>query len=396
MLRAALTAALLVAPPSLPQTPVPRLLIEAADGSLSETTADSLPADGRADLGGLVLRVADTSVPDPPPIRERAEVVLVGGDRLRGAIAGGEDESLLFELATGILVPLPIDAIESLIFSGRLPRDPGVAVEAPSEGDRLYRLVGNRLDRVDGAVAGFSAEGVRFDGVVGASRFSWEEVAALFVEPLGDLDEGPTLTSPVAVDLADGSRLRGDLERIDRDGVELRVQPAGVPIFLRWRAVAEVSVADGRLRYLSELAPDVAVDASPFGDDLGMVWPHNIDRAVTGGPLLAGGVLWTRGIGVHAPSRLEYVLDGDYRELRGSVSLDDSVLELSARGSVKFRIEADGELLWESAIQRGGDPVRRLPTLSLEGVSRLALIVDEADERHVADRADWLRLRLVR
>lgn len=382
-----------------PQTPVPQLRLESAAGAITTMSADDLTAEGRTALGALVLRVEGTLPGDPPPPEELAEVSLVSGDRLSGVVAGGEDESLLFELTGGALVPLPIDAIQAVRFPERLPRDPGLAVEAPPEGDRLYQTIGSRLDRVDGAVAGFSAEGVLFDGVVGPKLFEWEVVAALFVEPLGLFDEptdGTGAAEPVAVDLADGSRLRGALRRIDRNGVELEVEPAGVPIFLRWRSVAEVASADGRLRYLSELEPTRAVDAAPFGDDLGMVWPHRVDRAVTGAPLRAGGSLWTRGLGVHAPSRIEYALDGSYRELRGAVAIDDSVLQLSARGSVRFRIELDGETAWSSPVLRGGAPPVDLPPLELGGAKQLALVVDEADERHVADRANWLRLRLIR
>lgn len=396
MLRAALAATALAAVLPTPQTPSPRLALEAADGTVTTVDAESLPADGRADLGALVVRVLTPAPVDPPPADEYAEIALVGGDRLAGAVAGGEGESLLFELAGGALVPLPIDALEALRFPERLPRDPGLVVEAPPEGDRLYRRVGQRLDRVDGAVAAFSAEGILFDGVVGTSLFGWEEVAALFVEPLGGAGDDVPVTSPVAVDLADGSRLRGSLVRVDRDGVELEVLPAGVSIFLRWRTLAEVSRADGSLSYLSEVSPALAVDAAPFGDDLGMVWPHRVDRAVTGGPLRAGGQLWTRGFGVHAPSRLEFDLTGEYRELRGAVAIDDSVLDLAQTGSVVFRVELDGTTAWTSPVVRGGREPLELPAIDLGEAERLALVVEEADRSHVADRADWLRLRLLR
>jgi hypothetical protein len=127
-----------------------------------------------------------------------------------------------------------------------------------------------------------------------------------------------------------------------------------------------------------------------------MSWPVRRDRSTTGGPLRAGGRVWSRGLGVHAPSRVEYSLGGSWRGLRGSVAVDDEVVHLPARGSVRFRIHGDGELLWESAVLRGGDPPVAFPELDLAGVQTLLLEVDMAEELHAGDRADWLRLILVR
>ena len=45
---------------------------------------------------------------------------------------------------------------------------------------------------------------------------------------------------------------------------------------------------------------------------------------------------------------------------------------------------------------RGGDPPMPLPALELKGAQELVLEVDVADDLHVADRADWLRMLLVR
>jgi alpha-galactosidase len=146
------------------------------------------------------------------------------------------------------------------------------------------------------------------------------------------------------------------------------------------------------------LAPSRAVEGWPSGDDLGMKWSYQIDRAVTGGALRAGGRAWRRGIGVHAPSRLEWTLDGAWSALRGSVAIDDSVLLLGSRGSVQFRVYVDGhtEPAWSSGrVQGGGSPIE-IPALALKGVHQLALEVDMDDKLYVADRADWLRLRLVR
>jgi hypothetical protein len=45
---------------------------------------------------------------------------------------------------------------------------------------------------------------------------------------------------------------------------------------------------------------------------------------------------------------------------------------------------------------RGGEAPIALPALALEGKRRLALVVDMDERSFVADRADWLRMLLVR
>jgi hypothetical protein len=372
------------------------ILAEFADGSLEPCV--------RADLATLVgeglLPVAlhiDGGALDSPGSEDRARVELLGGDALLGRIGGGDGERLYLELLGGALMTLPIDAFDSLLFEARIPSDPGVSVDRPEEGDRLLRRVAGRLDRVDGTIEAFSAEGVRFDGrVVGSRLYPWEEVAALFVEPL--VDPQPFVAGPraLAVDLLDGSRVRGRFTDLDTHGLELEAWPSGSRLDLTWDVVRLVSTADGRLDYLSDLAPSSAVDAAPFGDEWGMVWPHRIDRAVHGGPLRSGGRVHARGIGVHAPSRIEWELDGRPGRLRGRVGVDDSTRLLAARGSVVFRIDCDGERAWESTLLRGGDRALELPPIDLDGVKRLALVVDPAEDAHIADRADWLGLRIVR
>jgi alpha-galactosidase len=121
-----------------------------------------------------------------------------------------------------------------------------------------------------------------------------------------------------------------------------------------------------------------------------------VDLSVTGKPLSVGGRVWRRGLGVHAPSRLTWDLDGEWRELRGLVGIDDEVLSLPHRGAVNFRLWLDQREVWSSGTVRGGEGVREIPTLALGGASKLTLEVDMDAQSFVADRADWLRVLLVK
>ena len=374
-----------------------RVVLEAGDGSTrSRPLAGFDTADPRQ-AGGLLVRFEGLPAWEPPaPDPERAEVSLVGGGRASGLLAGGAGEALELELAGGARLELSVDQIERLLFPGHLPAAWTGTLEPAAEGDVLYRRRGGGLDAVRGGLESFSPQGVRFDGrALGSKLYPWSEVCALLVEVL---DAGAATAPrgvPVVVDLYDGGRLRGGLERLSSAGCRL-LTGAGRGLSLPLETVAEVLVEDDSLRFLSELAPARALDASPFGDELGMRWPHRVDRCVSGAPLTAGGRTWTRGIGVHAPSLLAWKLGGSWKTLRGHVAVDDEVLRLAARGSVVFRLTGDGRELWASPVLRGGDPPLALPALALAGVDELVLEVDMAQDLHVADRADWLRLVLVK
>jgi len=238
---------------------------------------------------------------------------------------------------------------------------------------------------------------VRFDSVLGTTDFGWDELAALFVEVLDQGAAAAPKGIPVAVDLVDLSRVRGTLEHLDGNGCKLSVA-GGADIEIPWARIEELLVEDGTLRFLSDLDPAGEEGfGTPFDDDLGMRWPHRIDRSATGEPLQVGGREIARGIGMHAPSKVRWQLDGSWKSLRGAVAIDDSVLRNgeAARGAVTFRVLGDGKVLWESGVLRGGDAALPMPKVPIEGVHELVLEADPGSD-FTGDRADWLRVLLAR
>ena len=115
-----------------------------------------------------------------------------------------------------------------------------------------------------------------------------------------------------------------------------------------------------------------------------------------GDPLRAGGRVWSRGIGVHAPSRLTFELDGTFRELRCAIAIDENRTRSQLRlGSVEFRILVDGEERFTSSVVRGGEAPIDI-AVPLDGGRQLVLEVGESGDAHIFDRADWLRPILIR
>ena len=258
---------------------------------------------------------------------------------------------------------------------------------------------GRALDIVDGATEEFTAEGVRFHGTrIDSKLFPWSEIAALFVESLGGAEAAKPAAAPdvpVTLDLAGGSRVRGVLKSCAQEKLVIAAL-AGQTLEFPFALVRQLFVDDGAARYLSELTPSSAAASRPFGDDLGLTWPHRVDQSVTGRPLTAGGRVFPHGFGVHAPSKLVWKLAGGFTKLRGRVAVDDEVLGLGARGSVVFRVLLDGKKMWESAVLHGGDAPVAFPAIELGTASELTLEVDPGADSFVADRADWLDVMLVK
>jgi hypothetical protein len=97
-----------------------------------------------------------------------------------------------------------------------------------------------------------------------------------------------------------------------------------------------------------------------------------IGASFTDRPLWVGGMLLERGIGVYAPSEIEYALDGRYEALAAVVGVADDALPAGERGGVRFRILGDGRELFASEPLLPGDlpqPVQ----VGLTGVQRLLL-----------------------
>lgn len=394
MLRRILPGLLLLAP-ALRQGSG-RVELEDLEGSVETRSLEGFRTTDPRALGAAFVRYAGLE-PAPAPARgpDLARVLLTTGDVVHGRILGGDGDGLELALPADARVRLAIDEVAALLFPARVPEDGSALPTPPPEGDRLYRKSGRGIDRVDGLVQSLGADGVRFESRLGERTYPWDEVVALYVEVIAsDAHTTDDERTPVVVDLVGQSRLRGGLVELDASGVRLATRGAS-ELSLPAEAVAEIAVDDGSYRFLSDLPVADGGPVSPFGDELGMTWPHRMDRAFDGGPLRAGGRTWARGIGVHAPSRLTFALDGSWGELRGAAAIDEAVLAQAQRGSVRFRVLADGQLRWESPLLRGGDAPASF-SIELDGTQELVLEVDPSTDAFVFDRADWLRPILVR
>ncbi|MGE3239471.1 MAG: NPCBM/NEW2 domain-containing protein [Pirellulales bacterium] len=114
-----------------------------------------------------------------------------------------------------------------------------------------------------------------------------------------------------------------------------------------------------------------------------------------GNPMTIGGVRYSKGLGVHAPSDVRYNLGGTYSRFIADVGLDD---ETGAGGSVVFQVFGDGNLLFDSGTRFAdnaatGQPLR--VDVNVASVNELRLVVTDNGDGNGLDHADWGNARLL-
>lgn len=116
------------------------------------------------------------------------------------------------------------------------------------------------------------------------------------------------------------------------------------------------------------------------------------DRSVGGRAITVNGQTYKKGIGTQANSELVYRLDGSWDRLSGHVGVDS---EVGDKGSVMFRVHADGKLVFESPRQSGAS-VKQLMDLDVKGVKELKLLLLDEGDGSENDHGDWIDARLIR
>ena len=107
-------------------------------------------------------------------------------------------------------------------------------------------------------------------------------------------------------------------------------------------------------------------------------------KSIDGNALRIGGVQYSRGVGTHAPGTHRVAAAGNALSFSAMVGVDD---ETSGKGSVVFRVVADGRTVSEVAA-KGGESAKRI-TADLSGASRVVLEVADAGDGNYYDHADW-------
>ncbi|MFJ5779799.1 NPCBM/NEW2 domain-containing protein [Streptomyces sp. NPDC093094] len=119
--------------------------------------------------------------------------------------------------------------------------------------------------------------------------------------------------------------------------------------------------------------------------------PVEKDRSVgesgagDGGPISIDGLRYAKGLGVHAPSVVEYYLGAECSSFTATVGLDD---ESGTRGTTAFEVWADGRKVTATEVLDNAAPAQRL-SADVTGADIVRLVVTDGGDGITYDHADW-------
>jgi len=104
-----------------------------------------------------------------------------------------------------------------------------------------------------------------------------------------------------------------------------------------------------------------------------------------GKPMSISGVKYAKGLGGHANSTVTFNMNGNCTNFTSDVGVDD---ETNNTGSIIFQIYADGALLFDSGVMRGGNAPKSL-SVNVTGKQQLKLQINDDGDGFIADHGDW-------
>ncbi|WP_208870695.1 NPCBM/NEW2 domain-containing protein [Streptomyces aquilus] len=114
------------------------------------------------------------------------------------------------------------------------------------------------------------------------------------------------------------------------------------------------------------------------------------NAAGDGHPITIGGVVYAKGLGVHAQSIIEYYTGRTCETVAADVGVDD---EKGAAGTVAFEIWADGTKVASTGVLTNAMPAQPL-TADVTGAQVVRLVVTDGGDGLDSDHADWANARL--
>lgn len=114
------------------------------------------------------------------------------------------------------------------------------------------------------------------------------------------------------------------------------------------------------------------------------------NAAGDGHPITIGGVVYAKGLGVHAQSIIEYYTGRTCETVTADVGVDD---EKGAAGTVAFEIWADGSKVASTGVLTNAMPAQPL-TADVTGAQVVRLVVTDGGDGLDSDHADWADAQL--
>jgi len=327
-----------------------------------------------------VLRLDLGTVPARPPLEKFTDLELNDGTLLRCASVKVVDKAVEVSLHGGLNLKVPLDKVANWLTNGADDagrKDWDSRLIKRKRRDMLAIARQGAINSLEGTLGAGDAEGKTIgftpQGIDREARVPLTNIHGLAFERAPD----PNL-EPVVARLLDtgGNRLAASAITLKEGAWQVRLSggmevsyPAGG---MGGLAPARLDLSRGKLAYLSDMEPALVVDPAkedPTRFRTGPTRDKNLDMS----PLRLAGISYAKGLGLLAPTVMEYELGGEFREFRCIAGFDDAVS--GASGPVVLVIEGDGRELARRELVRGPSRVAVPVACAVKDVQKLRLSV---------------------
>ena len=314
------------------------------------------------------------AIPLSPP-SGRFVLHMIGGDKIGGEPVALKGESLVWNNPALGEISIPTSRLLAITPPDRY---------APQERNREDVVSLANGDAVRGIIASLSAEKITLQTSAGNSDVPMASVAsvAFAVTPSGNSD-----ARAFRVRLDDGSSLVGPDVKLQGDTLVLTLAK-NTERKLAIGHVAAIEQVNGPVSWLSSRNPSEAVYYPFFGRSQEI--PARVDRNWTGGEIAFKDHVFARGIGVHAYSRISWLLDGKFAAFRTRFAVDGD----SPEADLAVRVKLDDKVVFEQEHVRAG--ALSAPVIEDLGTAKKLTLEVDGGTGYVEDRLNWIEPALLK
>ncbi|MBI4712389.1 MAG: NPCBM/NEW2 domain-containing protein [Planctomycetes bacterium] len=370
-----------------------------------------------SDIASITFHAPVTDMPKSP-----WRLTTFNWDVLMGTIVTGTAEGLVFNSPLLGSINLRLDVIRRIETTAH-----NLAIEdATPKEDAIYLLNG---DKDNGAILSIDNEKLVLKSSLYGKQMTYKLNAIGCITPLsappkieGGLIGGDPATysrDGIIVLCRDGSRLIGKTNQWEPNHIRLAALydfTYRIPL----DAVNFIYFINNRYLYLSEIIPQSVKEyVNPNDPPDVFLWHYRNDLSVVDDkPISLKGKRYYKGLGVHANSELTYPLNKNDEMFYATIGLDDTS---GPKASVQFSVYLDDNKVYESKVFKWADPPEEvaIPVKGAKTIGRqseqndllppivgsnllkqnchtIKLVVTDAGDGYILDRACWANARITR
>ena len=324
----------------------------------------------------LLLNLRDS--PDKLPADTKyAEVELIDGSRFRCAKVELKGKDAKLTLLSDQEVNLPLAKITYILNEAHIGKHRSDFKERVLDKKRVRDVIalrkGDILNPVEGTLGDADDKGegtISFTLKSGGTRsVPLAKVGAVYFQRKPDPKAPPVLCK--FHDATQNLLYAGKVARTD-DGFTVTTTD-GVVVKYPTDKVVRLDFSKGKLSFLADMTPTSVKESSTEG----VVQHYRRNENLDGGKIHMNGKPFDSGLALHATTELVYDLNGDYREFRAVIGIDDDVS--GDDGPAILKIEGDGNVLLEKTFSRKDKQRVQPVALNVKDIKTLKITVTSGD-----------------